>query len=360
MSTLPDRILVVDDLPDNLALIEAILSSEGYLVEIASSGKAALEQVRQEPPHLILLDVMMPEMDGIETTRRLKSYADLPFIPILLLTASTRGNVVEGLDAGADEFIRKPIDQDELLARVRALLRLKHSVDERDLIACQREDFVSRLTHDLRTPLVAADRMSTLILQEELGKVEPSLQEALTTLQHSNQHLLTMTNSLLEVYRYEAGKKTLHYEDIDGESLFQDIQREFSPLAQVKNIQFTVNIAPKNSIYADRIELRRIIQNLLGNALKFTDLEGKITLESLDIDGGIEFSVTDTGCGIASEEQPYLFNRFTQGKHFRGGTGLGLHHAKQIVEAHGGRISLQSTLGEGSIFTVFLPAAKLP
>ena len=160
-----DNILVVDDSPDNVFLIQTILEEEGYTVSTAKDGPSALADIEKSPPHIILLDVMMPGMDGFEVTHRIRQNTKLSFIPILLITAYDQPSVAQGLDMGADDFIRKPVEVDELLARVRALLRLKHSVDERDQIARQREDFVSRLTHDLRTPLVAADRMLLLLQQ---------------------------------------------------------------------------------------------------------------------------------------------------------------------------------------------------
>ncbi len=152
------RILAVDDVPDNLILVQAILESEGYEINLVSDGFKALQQVEEFPPDLILLDVMMPGIDGYEVTRRIRNNPAISYIPILLITAFHESSVVEGLDTGADDFIRKPFDTDELLARVRSLLRLKHSLDEQQKMARQREDFVSRLTHDLRTPLVAASK----------------------------------------------------------------------------------------------------------------------------------------------------------------------------------------------------------
>lgn len=119
------RILIVDDMQDNISLLEAILVEEGYIVDTANSGKAALAKVRTTPPDLILLDAMMPGMDGLEVTRRIREQKDLPFIPILLITAYENLNAAEALDLGANDFVRKPIEYDELMARVRASLRLK-------------------------------------------------------------------------------------------------------------------------------------------------------------------------------------------------------------------------------------------
>ena len=233
-----DRVLVVDDLPDNCFLIQALLQEEGYQIDVANNGSSALAYIEQSPPDLVLLDVMMPGMDGYEVTRRIRQNAlSLPFMPILLITAHERPSVVQGLDIGADEFIRKPVEYDELVARVRSLLRLKHSVDERDQIARQREDFVSRLTHDLRTPLVAADRMLTLFQQGALGELAPSMDEAVTIMIRSNQNLLTMVNMLLEVYRYEAGRKTLAFAPVNLAELIQEVVQELSPIAQDKGLK---------------------------------------------------------------------------------------------------------------------------
>ena len=184
------RVLVVDDIPDNSFLIQAILVDEGYEIQVEDNGMAALESIQNHPPDLLILDVMMPGMDGYEVTRKIRQNPDLPIFPILLITAHDTPSAVKGLDVGADDFIRKPVEVAELLARVRSLLRLKHTMDERDRIASQREDFVSRLTHDLRTPLVASDRMLELVLQGHFGEFSASLKEVLATMASSNENLL--------------------------------------------------------------------------------------------------------------------------------------------------------------------------
>jgi signal transduction histidine kinase len=359
-----DRILVVDDTPDNCLLIQAILQDEGYQVELAESGKEALEKIEQSPPDLVLLDVMMPGMDGYEVTRRIRDNTTLPFMPILLTTAYDQPSVAQGLDTGADDFIRKPVHFDELLARVRALLRLKHSVDERDQIARQREDFVSRLTHDLRTPLVAADRMLNLLSQGVMGELSTDVQEAIAIMVRSNENLLTMVNMLLEVYRYEAGRKTLTFSPVDVAELTQEVIEELSPLALDKGLKLEFeqpaqDASGNSAIKGDRLELRRVLTNIIGNAIKFTD-EGSVTVclskASRSSVPSIQLDVTDTGPGIPIEEQSTLFESFISGKHKRSGSGLGLHLSRRIAQAHNGTISVRSKVGEGSTFTVLLPA----
>mgnify|MGYP002777012171 CR=1 FL=1 len=369
-TTQPDRILVVDDSPDNVFLIQAILEEEGYKISTAADGRSALAQIEAEPPDLVLLDVMMPGMDGYEVTQRIRTMTPLPFIPILLITAYDQPSVAQGLDTGADDFIRKPVEVDELLARVRALLRLKHSVDERDAIARQREDFVSRLTHDLRTPLIAADRMLKLMLQGALGELSPTMQEAISTMTRSNQNLLTMTNTLLEVYRYEAGRKTLSFSPVDLRDLLKEIIEELSPLANDKKLSLSLDFSDNNSghpdqftVAGDRLELHRVFTNIIGNAIKFTDSGGiDVHLKNASSPNPAKREVTveiqDTGPGIPPEEQASLFERFRQGRHKHSGSGLGLHLSKRIVETHHGTIQVKSEVGKGALFVVSLPAKQ--
>lgn len=355
----PDNILVVDDSPDNVFLIQTILEEEGYKISTAEDGPSALAQINQSPPHLVLLDVMMPGMDGFEVTQRVRRNEQLPFIPILLITAYDQPSVAQGLDMGADDFIRKPVEVDELLARVRSLLRLKHSVDERDQIARQREDFVSRLTHDLRTPLVAADRMLMLFQQGALGELSSTMQEAIVTMARSNQNLLQMVNTLLEVYRFEADRKILNFTPVDLQDLLEEVVKELSPLAQEKrlSLQLLVESAVDAKVMGDRLELHRLFTNLVGNAIKFTDT-GSVTirLAPKSNESQLIVEVADTGSGIPEAEQPTLFERFRQGSHKRSGSGLGLYLSRRIVEAHQGTISVKATPGQGSTFTVGLPS----
>ncbi|MFN7658532.1 MAG: response regulator [Dolichospermum sp.] len=362
-----DRILSVDDTKDNLILVEAILEDEGYHIDSVANGQAALKNVVEFPPDLIILDVMMPGINGYEVTRRIRNNPEINYIPILLLTAFDESSVVEGLDAGADDFIRKPFDTEELLARVRSLLRLKHSIDEQRKMTLQREDFVSRLTHDLRTPLVAADRMLHLFLQEVFCTISPEMKQAIKMMIRSNQNLLEMVNTLLEVYRFEAGKKNLNYDSSDLTEIATEVVGELSPLAVEKNLILKLDTHELNQtgnnggiVNGDRLELRRVFNNLIANAIKFTDtgsIEVRIfqALSPTNHLSQIIIEVQDTGYGIAAEDQGTIFERFRQGRNKRSGSGLGLHLSQCIIEAHGGKIELSSQLGQGSTFTVRLP-----
>ncbi|OYE03838.1 hybrid sensor histidine kinase/response regulator [Nostoc sp. 'Peltigera membranacea cyanobiont' 232] len=353
------RILLVDDSADSLRLLQVTLKLKGYNVIIADSGAEALVKIAESPPDLVLLDVVMPDMDGYEVTRQIKHNSNLPFIPILLVTGSEKSSVVKGLDAGADEFICKPVDKKELLARVRALLRLKHSMDEQLFLIQRREDFVTRLTHDLRTPLIAADQFLKLLQRGVFGNTLSAMRESLEQMAQSNQTLLSMVDTLLEVYQYEAGGKTLDFFVVDLWELCQQVVQELMPLANVKQLTLKAALTEDTEaslarVRGDRLELRRLLTNLVGNAIRFSDA-GSVEIRLNSTVQGVTIEVEDTGIGMNPEEQLLLFDRFRQGKHQRRGNGLGLYLSRQIVEAHQGNISVSSTVGKGSIFTVYLP-----
>lgn len=344
-------ILAVDDIPDNLLLIQLALEQEGHEVVVAHNGETALKQIRQAPPSLILLDVMMPGMDGYEVTRCIRSDKNIPFIPILLVTARSESSLVEGLDAGADEFVRKPFAVEELQARVRSMLRLKETID-------QRENFVSCLTHDLRTPIVAANRMLDLITQQAFGEVTSEQQEAIANIVSSNNNMLSMLNTLLETHHYELGQKTLSFIPIDLNQLIDEVNTELKPLAMEKGIQLIDNSATKIPvILGDRLELRRVIANLVGNAIKFTD-KGSVKVSLCQNDREVLVKVKDTGIGISAQEQQAIFQRYHQGSHRRSGKGLGLYLCQQIISAHQGKLTVKSQSdleNSGTIFTFSLP-----
>lgn len=353
------NILAVDDAVDNLFLLESLLDDiDGYQVHVAENGEEALQTIEKSPPDVILLDIMMPGLSGYDVAKRVRENSRLPYIPILLLTAHEKSSLVEGLDAGADDFLRKPFDVDELLARVRSMVRLKRSIDAHRYMVQQRDDFVARLTHDLRTPLVAANRVLDLCLQGTFGKIDEDAQTALANIVTNNSNLLKMANTLLEVYRHDAGQKSLSFSKVSLVSICEAVVQELSPLANDKEINLVfedVGSSDDYCVQGDPLELRRLVTNLVGNAIKFTDCgQVRLRLRSLG-NSNISLEVEDTGAGISDEDQQQIFEWFRQGNHMRSGSGLGLHLAQRIAQLHDGKITLESTLGQGSTFSLILP-----
>ena len=350
------NILAVDDAADNLFLLESLLGEvDNYKIHLAENGEEALAVIHKSPPDVILLDIMMPGLSGYDVARRVRENPELPYIPILMLTAHEQSSLVKGLDAGADDFLRKPFDVDELLARVRSMVRLKRSIDAHRYMVQQRDDFVARLTHDLRTPLVAANRVLDLCLQGTFGKIDDEAQTALANIVTNNTNLLKMANTLLEVYRHDAGQKSLAISKVSLPLLGEQVVQELLPLANEKRLKLTLEADDDCVVSGDQLELRRLVTNLVANAIKFTDA-GHVTVRLRSLgDDRVSLDVEDTGPGISKEEQRQIFEWFRQGDHMRSGSGLGLHLSQRIAQLHKGEITLISEPGRGSTFSLILP-----
>ena len=246
------------------------------------------------------------------------------------------------------------IDQDSELKKFVGVIR---NVTEQKKADRLRDDFIATLTHDLRTPLLAAIQTLNFFLDGAVGELNEDQKMLLTTMQKSNQDLLGLVNALLEVYRYDAEKSTLNKTVFNIYNLTKHIYNELKPLADKKNIFFKIACEDENiNIEADKSELKRVICNLCGNAINYTPDGGSITITIKNEVNDLIFSVADTGCGIPQEDIPNMFQRFSQGtsKKRSAGTGLGLYLSRQIIESHGGKIWLESKINKGSEFSFIL------
>ena len=220
-----------------------------------------------------------------------------------------------------------------------------------------RDDFIATLTHDLRTPLLAAIQTLKFFLEGAVGELSDKQKVLLSTMQKSNEDLLGLVNALLEVYKYDAEKLILNKTEFNIYSLTKLVYDELLALAEKKHIAFSIECENKDIIInADKSEIRRVICNLCGNAINYTPEEGKVVITIKSQDSDLIFSVSDNGCGIPQEDIPNMFQRFSQGtsKKRSAGTGLGLYLSRQIIESHGGKIWLESTLNKGSEFSFIL------
>lgn len=348
----PPRLLLVDDTPDNLALLEAILLPEGYETVCASSGEAALALTLKQPPDLVVLDVMMPGRDGFATCRDLRSQERTRFVPVILLTALTEvEDRIRGLDAGADDFISKPVHDELLLAKVRSLLRLKAQRDELDQT---RRDFANMVVHDLRAPLHGILGVAGL-LREDCPEGDPRLRllDLLETSAHKVDGLITQ---FLETARLGAGQLHLSLAPVDPVMLVKSSASAFEAPAAARRIRLEVIQASSLPvIQADAARLDQAIGNLLQNALKFTPPGGIVTLRADSVPGAIRLTVEDTGPGLPAGSSENLFARWVQGESRGGGVGLGLWSCKTIVEAHGGSLTASSRTCGGALFEILIP-----
>ena len=240
----------------------------------------------------------------------------------------------------------------------RRFVGVMHDITEQKESDRLRDDFIATLTHDLRTPLLAAIQTLKFFLDGSIGEISEKQRLLLSTMKKSNEDLLGLVNALLEVYKYDASKLNLCMTDFNFNSLIEQTYSELKPLADKKNIEFTINYEiPKDTkIHADRGEIRRVICNLCGNAINYTNNDGKINVTVKLQDKDLIFTVQDNGNGIPQEDIPHLFKRFSQGtsKKRSTGTGLGLYLSRQIIEAHNGKIWLESKLNKGSEFSFLL------
>jgi signal transduction histidine kinase len=381
-------ILIVDDTPTNLDVLSQTLNEAGYEVAIATSGARALKQIQRRLPSLILLDIMMPEMDGFTVCESLKNDASTQSIPIIFITALTDiQSKVKCFDLGGVDYIAKPFQAQEVLARVKTHLQLhqltlhleqevarqvqslKEAKAAAEAANLAKSQFLANMSHELRTPLNGILGESQLLQEEIYGPLNGRQQEALANVENCGNNLLGLISDLLDMANIDLGQLQLQPQLVDLIPLCLASLQQIEPSARQKQQQLTShfpeNLAP---LWLDEQRIRQVLVNLLNNAVKFTGPGGHITLEvALETHAPqplLRLSVSDTGVGIAPENLAKLFKPFVQVdgglNRLYGGTGLGLTLVKRIVELHGGQVAVQSQAGVGSCFMVFLPYHTAP
>ncbi len=363
----PPKILVVDDEPTGREALVGLLLAQDYYLAVASSGAETLTKVPEFTPDVILLDVMMPGMNGFEVCRRLKAEEQWQHIPIILVTAlDSREDLVRGLDAGADDFLSKPVSRPELQARIRSMLRIKKQYDDLkdkneqlETMLQLREDLSNMIVHDIRVPLSPILGFSELLLLED--DMSPQHKKDLTLIRNQAYRLNSFLNDMLVAAKMEQDKLLLNQTEVDLKQLILSVQENLEVIAKSRKIELTVDLPPEfRQVSLDANLFQRVLDNLVSNALKFSPLKSAVRVQLTYLGDNTtspqaRIQVFDAGPGVAPENRERIFDKFQiVGLKQKGVSqvGLGLAFCKQVVEAHGGRIFVEANVLKGSIFTV--------
>jgi signal transduction histidine kinase len=376
-------LLIVDDEERNIRLLKAMLMAKNYNLLEASRGEEALRIVSETPPDMILLDVMMPRMDGFEVCRRLKQDEKNRKIPVIMITAlSEKQHRVKAMEVGADDFLSKPVDLTELTVRVKSLLRIKSYHDElfnsyQEIAAKNekleelqkvKEGLTHMIIHDLRNPLTAISTYLQLAVMESSNPTQ-SQHPKISRCLHFCAELDRLIQNLLDINKMEEKRMQLQLEKTNLETLINDVSDHFRADAEERAISlgfFKEEQIP--SIPIDPGLMKRVFANLLNNALRHTPKDGRIqiTVDFTPDKKHLLVAVRDNGLGLIPEYHQKIFDKFEQvrlksEKSAVGSGGLGLTFCKMAVEAHGGKIWIESEgEGKGCTFFVSIPIEPIP
>lgn len=352
----PAHILVVDDDRINRTLLTVMLEPEGYVVTSADSGEAALAAIALAAPDLVLLDVLMPGLDGYAVASQLKLNPLTASIPLIMVTAlDDRDARMVGLASGAEHFLTKPVDRAELRIRVRNMLRLSTAAGE---ALANRDAAMAMVSHELRNMLHSIV-LNAALLAERASEGPQASQAAVVAnrIRACTQRMNGLIGDLVDVVGLDAGKLSITPKRNDIYLAMLDAIDAAAPTAAAKGVELRCG-TERTALPAefDRARIAQVFANLIGNAIKFTPPNGAIEVTAVAQPHVVTCTVRDTGEGIPPHLVETIFGRFVQrvpSQHQ--GLGLGLHIAKGIVEAHGGRIWVKSEAGQGSAFHFTLP-----
>jgi two-component system sensor histidine kinase/response regulator len=362
-------ILVVDDVVSNVQVVGSILGAAGYQVLPATSGEQALRYAANPAPDLILLDVMMPDMDGFEVCRRLKTAPETSAIPVIFLTAAVDSDlVVKGLELGAVDYVAKPFNSIELLARVRTHLELKFSreilertADELRNLNKEKNDFLGIAAHDLKSPICNFIGLAEIMLSDPHLPVEERRDISQSILKESRR-LLQLVDNLLSIDALERGQIQLQSKPFELAQTVQTVLETFRVRAEAKQQRLLYTAFPGTTVYGDPQVTTQILDNLVSNALKFSPPGTVIQVSTTPSNEFVKCEVQDQGPGLTLQDQKELFGKFARlsarPTADEGSTGLGLSIVKKLVQAMNGAVWCESQPGHGAKFVIRLPRAR--
>lgn len=365
------KILIVDDDQADRNNVRRLLKRAGLETEIteAADYEEAKEKMSNNLFDCVLIDYLLPDRDGLTLVREIRQQGVK--IPLIILTGHGDEEIaVDMMKAGASDYLSKfRLTPSRLNQAMQNALRIYEAEQEaaiakqeKEHLAKQKEDFIARMTHDLRTPLVSANHILELFKEGLYGEITPEMSRVIQVIIRSNKNLLEMVSNLLEVYFHENGEKKLNFTKFKIIDLLEEVFQELAPLAREKGLELSLNAENTGEIFlnGDVLELRRVFSNLISNGIKFTE-QGYVKIHLIpatEEDAFVTIVIEDTGIGIAAEELPRIFDRLYSGSLESSTSGLGLYLSRRIIDAHGGTISVTSELERGSSFSVRLPAYK--
>lgn len=358
------NILVVDDNQINLKVVSSFLKDQNYNIEYALNGFDALKILHIRKIDLIVMDVLMPQMDGFETTKIIKSEDKLKEIPIIFLTAKAQTkDIIEGFHAGAVDYIAKPFKGEELILRIKNHLELAEAKQTIIQFQKTRDRLYSILAHDIRSPLTSI----TMLLDGLSGNyIEPnssSFKSLVSAISLSTKNTLTLIQNILEWTKIQSYDIGLFTENIDLQIVIEKCISLLLLNLQEKNIQIHCNIPSNTTVFVDEITVSNIFRNLIANAIKFTKTGGNIYISSSESSDYVDIVIQDTGIGMSSQIIEKIFDKdehFTcRGTNNEPGTGLGLYMVKDFVKLNKGILKVESEIDKGTIFTISLPKIEI-
>lgn len=377
-----DRILVVDDNEDLVEMLSAVLDLEGYQTFPAYNGLDAVAALREHGPDLVLLDRALPDSDGLQICARMKAADPSRFLPVIMVTAAAhRDDKLAGLAQGVDDYITKPFDMDELVAKVRVMLRIKTAEDqlrqrteelarlhaaERQMVVRLTEldqmksQFIATASHELRTPLSVIKGFTNLLLRrDDFGFDRPTEVQYLQLIDSQVNTLTSLIDDMLSASRIESGRVRLQRERVELLPMVTRVLATFAIAAAERQIEVALHRADPAVAFADTQHAEQVFVNLVSNAIKYSYDGSAVQVDVADGPEQITISVSDQGVGIPAESMDQLFTKFTRLDNPRtveaGGTGLGLFIARNWVEANGGTIWAEANQPCGSVFRFTLP-----
>ncbi len=380
MSKLSTNLLIIDDLPDNRKLLRMDLEDEisDINVDEAESGADGLALMKSNNYTIVICDILMPQMDGFEVLQHARKLPNAEGTPFLFLSALRQPETIrKGLELGAVDFLTKPYDVDELVYKVRNLAGIKHLQEELkssqlQLLAAnghlkklneEKNRVMQIVSHDLRSPLAGVKGLAKILFTHSEENDRATVHDLAKTIYDTADSLTRLVNDLLNITRIESSTATnLEIGEVDLAELVARSIRTFSKIADHKNIRLEADCAPGVTMQGDEPKLAQVLNNLISNAIKFTESNGIVRIEAApqpNSDNILRLTVNDDGIGIPAKYKPILFKKF--GEHQRHGTdgergvGLGLPIVKCFVDLHAGQIDFSSEEGRGTRVTITLP-----